>query len=216
MSLSTYDGLVTSLNSYLATTDYQSQYPDWVRLVESEVDHGLTMPDGQVELLRTHWQEAALALTATTGQAYIELSGIIEIRKIYLDGSQPSELVQESPQNYARFLASSNGRPKFFHQQGERLYLRNTPDAAYTLTGSAYSAISGLVANGTNWLMTNRPGAYLFGCLKQVALFQRTDDWPLAAWQGQYMAEWRALKASDRSSRWGGGPLRIVSDTGNP
>lgn len=216
MSLSTYDELVTSLNSYIANSEYQSMYPDWVRLVESEVDYGLAMPDGSVDLMRTHWQEEALSLTATTGQAYITLSGIIEIRKLYLDGSNPIELVQESPQNYARFLGGSSGRPKFFHQQGDRLYLRNTPDSAYTLSGSAYTAVDGLVANSTNWLMTARPGLYLFGCLKQVAMFQRSEDWPLAAWGAQYMAEWRALKASDRSSRWGGGPLRIVSDTGNP
>lgn len=220
MALATFSDLSSALTSYLATTDYLGQYENWGYLVEAEVNRGMALPNGEMAMLRTRHQEQVTTLTATAGQAYIDvataLPGFLEFRFVELATDPPRELAIESPQQYARFRFNESGVPGFFHLRDGRLYLRKTPDSAYTLNVSYYKAIDHLSASQDNWLMTNYPDVYLFGCLREAAYLMRTDEFPVALWAGRYVEAFKAVAAADKQARWSGAVPTIRLDTAVP
>lgn len=209
MALSTWSELQSALNSWLGTNFYADQYGTWARLIEARVDR---------ELRTRHQEEVA---SETLSGPYLDLTtdptDWLEFSFLRLETATPVELVQESPQNFARFDDGVTGTPRFFHQRASRLYFRPAPDGSYTLTIAHYAKIDGLEANSANWLLTNYPDIYLFGMLGMAADFKRDDGATIpvataAMWKRNYETAWAMLEKMDQRARFSGAALQIQTD----
>jgi hypothetical protein len=209
MALSNWSELQTALNNWLGTNFYSDQYGTWARLIESRVNREL----------RTRHQETET--TEALSGAYLDLTSDptnwLEFGFLRLETATPVELVQESPQNYARFDTGDSGEPRWFHIRSNRIYFRPAPDGAYTVTISYYGPIDSLESNSTNWLMTNYPDIYLFGMLSMAADFKRDDGATIpngtaARWNARYEMAWNKLESMDQRARMSGALPVIQTD----
>lgn len=210
MALSNWSELQTALNSYLGTNFYADQYGTWARLIEARVDREL----------RTRDQETVT--TETLSGPYLDLdtdpTDWLEFSYLQIEANgKPVELVQESPQNYARFSDGVAGQPRWFHIKGNRLYTRPAPDGSYTLTLAYYSKVPGIEANAQNWLLTDHPDIYLYGMLSAAADFKRDDGATIpvgtaSRWNARYEAAWSMLEKMDQRARFSGALPTIQTD----
>ena len=83
----------------------------------------------------------------------------------------------ESLDVYRNANNNSTGQPRYFAVVDGTLELAPTPDTAYTLQLTYYGKISALSdSNTSNFISTNHPDVYLYGCLKQASIFLMEDE----------------------------------------
>lgn len=85
----------------------------------------------------------------------------------FLSGTQMDERRQ--------CLADVAAQPRYFTIFGNEIELLPTPDAAYTIEMIYRQNVPSLATNGTNWLLTLAPDAYLYGALMESAPYIKED-----------------------------------------
>jgi len=219
MPFDNYTNLKTAIGNWLARPELDGDgfIDDFIDLTEAEFN-------------RTIRSERMLAESST-----ITTSSTTSFATLPTDFLQIDNLSFESDPRNIEFVttkqlrqtrsgqANQANRPKAFtivasstSGGAQRLLFGNSPDSIYTFTLSYYQQIPALsTSNTTNWLLTNYPGAYLYGSLKQgLGFIQDTDRRAeITANYNQIIAE---IEKEDENRKFGGAGSRVITDVGNP
>ena len=190
MAITTYSELKTAIANWLNRDDLTNVIPDFISLVESDLNRKLrhykmiervdATLDSRYVQLPANWLET-MRMAITSGNTY-------RLESISID-----DMLQ-----YREDTRDQSGRPKFYAHIGEAIEVYPTPDAEYTMQLTYYEEIAPLSDSNTyNWLLQSDPDVYLYGALLQAAPYL-LDDNRIQVWSALYQNALGSLqKASD-------------------
>lgn len=211
MPLDSYANLQTAVMDWLARPGdplISPALPEMIQLFEAEARLRL----------RTIASEGMAELYTSQGAPDLALpADFVELRSAMLQGlASPLEFI--APQAAAGYTAAS-GIPCFYTiygggdwacsaEDGPIMRLSPAPDGAYTVNVTYLRGLPALSAAApSNWLLTQSPGAYLWGTLVEAEAYIGHDE-RAAAWLQRRDAALASLEIADRKARWGG-PLTM-------
>jgi hypothetical protein len=200
MSLDTYTGLKDSIRGWLMNrADIVPMIPDFIVLAETDLN----------ERVRHRNMQKRSTTTVTDYRVALPQDWIEAINVQMTANGKSSQVFYASPENLdeIRALGSQSGIPTHFGIVGCELEL--VPPPANALIEMTYygriPALSDIAP--TNWLLTARPDAYLYGALTHAAPYLEEDS-RVALWVGARDAAITMLNDADKRARSSGGPLR--------
>lgn len=201
MSLANYTALQASIASWMNRTDLTAVIPDFVTITESKIARDLR--------LRNQLASTTLAVVGSVREVALP-TGWLEFESVSIAGT-PDSYCQYVTSEFldSRFPNGSYaGKPGYFTVQGTNIVFGPFPDAAYTANASYYAAFAALSTANANWLLTNAPNVYLYGCLREGAFFTK-DSAGAAQWDGLYKQEVKTLQDADDKANHSGSAMRV-------
>lgn len=190
MALATYADLKSAVASWLNRTDLTSQIPDFITLAESRLNRELR--------LRVMEVEASLSIAAA-GTSVALPEGFLEPIGLWS--------LESSERRALRYLASvqlgeavSAGTVFGWTITGPDIVLERPTSPALSLILRYLESFTLSDAEPTNWLLTNRPDAYLFATLVEAAPFLRDND-ALGIWDARVTRALTEINAKESRSR---------------
>lgn len=203
MALATYADLQASIASWMNRTDLTTVIPDFVTIAESRMARDL----------RVRNQIVSSTLTATAGVQSVALPTDwleFENLSVTVTGGADTNLqyltIEQMDAKYPN--GGSQSKPFVYTIEGSNLMLGPVPDVNYTIGILYYARFSSLITASTNWLMTNYPNLYLYGCLREASLFVK-DEQRAAHWDGLYMKTAADVQDIDDKASHSGSALRV-------
>jgi len=165
----TYEELKTSIANYLNRSDLTSYLDTFIDTTEAELNRKLRTKD------------MIKRATATADAQYLTLpTDWLEVINVEVTSNDFTPLFQQSIESmdvYRNANDNVTGQPRYFAIVDGTLELAPTPDVAYTLQLTYYGTIAALSdSNTSNFVSTNHPDVYLYGCLKQASIFLMEDE----------------------------------------
>jgi hypothetical protein len=197
MTLSTFDGLVSSIGGWLMRDDLTAVIPDFIALAEADMSQRLRL---RAMLTR--------ATTTISGDGYETLpSDFLGMWRLTLDGGEIRFAPAARMAGYAEEWRGS--APMFFSVVGEQLQFAPTgPTPGGVLEMTYYARPEALSDdNQTNAILLASPAVYLYGALMQSAPYL-ADDQRVATWGALYQQACDLLQAADDAAEFAG-PLVI-------
>lgn len=162
---------------------------DWIALFEAEAN----------ATLRLRVMESQEALVTVAGSRYVALPATylepIELRILWQSGITPQILRYVPAEQLDQSPVTS--RPINWAIDGTNIAFDCVADAAYPLGFRMLKRFGLTDALPTNWLLTNYPNVYLYGCLRHSSLYLMQDA-RAAAWDRAYaqalqqLEDWQA------------------------
>lgn len=176
MALSSYNDLVSTVESYLARSDLTSIIPTFINLAQLRMTRDL----------RT--REMLKVATTTATDSTVELpTDFLEMREIHFQGNPPITLEYESPDKFFRdMLTTTSGLPYYYTIIAYELQFAPAPDSSKTLQMLYYAQptfISSTVSS--NLYLANYPDALLYATLAEAEPYLFSDA-RIATWQSMY------------------------------
>lgn len=204
MAITTYATLVDAVRDWLgraSDTTYltDARIGDCIRLAEADI----------YERLRVREMETPYSLSVT-GQSMTLPTGLIGIRRAYLDTDPKVELqYMAPPQFWGEFDETGTGRPWAYTQEGGLMVFGPSPDATYTCKLIYYKRPDALAPNVTpNDLFVYQPDLWLYGTLAHACVFTQ-DDERLATFKQAFAEALARADLSNEKARWGGAPMMV-------
>lgn len=214
MAIGTFSELKTAVENWLARTDQSSRTPEFITLAESEINRRLA--------IREMESRATASTVAGTGYLALPTSSATFLRLIRMQYTYSSNIVvmHQLPAHQLSLEYNNNttGLPEAYAIIAGEVQLRPIPDAVYSIEATYMARVSALSDSTTPTLFTNNPDLYLYGALKHAMPFINEPDETARFQQFGTLFE-EAIeyqKQADMRARWGGAPLVIRSDVGNP
>lgn len=165
----TYEELKTSIANYLNRSDLTSYLDTFIDTTEAELNRKLRTKD------------MIKRATATADAQYLTLpNDWLEVINVEITSNDFTPLFQQSIESldvYRNANDNVTGQPRYFAIVDGTLELVPTPDVAYTLQLTYYGTVDALSdSNTSNFVSTNHPDVYLYGCLKQASIFLMEDE----------------------------------------
>jgi hypothetical protein len=162
LSLSTYAGLVASIQAWMVRADLSGTADDFIDLFEAWANRNLRVRQMEAE-------------ATSTAEEYIALpTDFLELRDIQYMGSPTVQLEYLTPELSDKWYSSGeSGIPKFYTMVGNQIRLVPPPSSSDTNVRISYwQKIEALSSgNTTNWLLEDYPDAYLYGSLMHARVF---------------------------------------------
>lgn len=204
MAITTYSELQTALSNWMERTDLTARYPEFIAVAESEMRRDLARLD-----LRLREMETRTDLAPTSGVCTLP-TDFMAVKSAQARTTLPRRLEYKSPDWLDEaYPDGASGNPSFFTIVGASLYMFPLTTSSIRLTYYAYPAVLSDAAT-TNWLLTKYPDVYLWGALKQFAVFLY-DDQNTAKFATLYGSALAALKSAAMGSRMSPGTSRTAS-----
>jgi hypothetical protein len=219
MALANYSDLVSAVEDWLdraGDAALVARIPDFIALVETKLMYGSDAPM-KINPLRVQNMETSSYVDTTSGTNALTLpSDFLEMRSLYVDSPRVTLRYSTPRELYALYSSSTLGLPYYYTTEDGNLVLAPTPDAVYKLYMLYWASIPALTSsNTTNWLMTQNPDVYLFGCLMHACWFLR--DVEGMQMNGTLFAEAvNGLQLQDKKRRYSGSPLIITPEYSGP
>jgi hypothetical protein len=191
MSLTTYDGLIASIRSWLMDRDdLAGVIPDFIALAEADINNRLRLRSMLTEVA---FPDAGGDLPADC----------VKVRSVARDGYGHLAFASDaSVEQYS--VGLRGGQSLYWTIEGNRLVIGPEQTGGGTVTLRYYQRIPALSAsNQTNDVLTRAPGAYLYGALMQAAPFL-LEDQRLQTWGTLYSQAIDLLQASDDDAEYPG------------
>lgn len=200
-----YAGIVQGVSDWLNREDLAGQIPGFVALFEDRFNR----------LVRAR---EVTTLWAVTDGVHTLPSDFRRLRKLAVDGSPDTQLVQVSPEDAVKLYGGATGTPAAYSVEGDAdgaqsLYL--WPVGSASLRVTYYSRLPALTPSvTTNWLSVDHGDLYLSGALFYAASY--IDDPDQAAKFGAYVDGAIAeLNTALRNDKWGTplaprGPVQVA------
>src|SRR3990172_7515002 len=173
-------------------TDITDNVPLFIQLAEADLNDELLLKDMETET----------TLTAVLNQNYVALpSGFVSpiaMWIIYDSGLQRSRMTPVAPQELPYDVSANI--PQEWAIDGVNIRLNCPSGDTYSMPFRFFKSSSLSDTNTSNYLLMKRPDVYLYGALKQCALFQQ-DDPGLVKWGTLFNAAKQRLKAAESRSR---------------
>ena len=200
----TYAGLQASVADFLNRADLTATIPDFIRMAEVHLNRTIRV--------RKMVGQTTLNLVAGT-EYYAMPSDFAEERTITVNTDPPLDLTFETMETLdeiARTQAVSyQATPRWVGIVGQRWRFRPLPDTAYVATITYFQKLPPVATNGTNWLLTDYPDAYLYGALTAAAPYLQADE-RTQVWGGLFNEAIQAIRHNE-TERLG---KRLKADSG--
>jgi hypothetical protein len=197
--VTTYSGLVATLQKWLNRSDLGDVIPDFITLLEDRLNRILREPEMEDQV------------TISTDGEVIDLpTDFREVRNIYLD-TDPRQALQAVSLNTLRtkYADQTTGKPEVYAIRGWTAVLGPAPDDTYDLILDYYQDIPALnSSNETNWLITKHPSIYLYGALVMAEAYI-WDDERIPMWKSAWDEALGELMGQGNRKRFGAGPVRL-------
>lgn len=200
MALSTYTELKNSVAAWL-TRDGDAALialiPDFIALMEDELNRNL-----RIRLMEKR-------VTKDVDTQYVALpEGYLEMRNFQLNTSPITRLTPASPEYIDSIRAGSeSGTPLFYCVIRGEIQLAPEPADTFQAEMSYWKSLDPLTeANPTTALLAWSPRVYLYGVMRQAAIYLE-DDEKLARYEPQYRAVVKELQIDDERARYSGALL---------
>lgn len=199
MAITTYSELQDAIAKWLIRTDLTTRIPDFISLCEATMQRLLTTAD----------MEVSTTLTTTANSPLVALptgfNGVRRLRILKTNYYDDVQIVTLEPSLYDGTIPAP---PVVASIVGSNLYLKPTPDSAYSLPLDYYAKFTPLSgSSATNWILTNHPDAYLYGSLLQSAPY--LNDSRLSIWREAFQAVIDQINTEDKRIRFGQMKLRV-------
>lgn len=193
MGLANYTELKAAIASLMNRSDLTASIVDFVTLAESDIN----------SISRLLPQETTANITMVIAQLYNNLpTGFLDVVDFYykysVDGFD-EQLVKMDVDKLNEIISTDTTNktmPRAFAISDTILY-DVAPDQAYVPV-MRYLKAWNIASDATNWLLTNHPGAYLYGALVHAAPFLGGDE-RIPVWKSMYQEKLDLI--NDLSSR---------------
>lgn len=196
--ITTYTALISAISAWLVRDDPDTvnRIPEFIQLAEADL-RALAETRKVVS--------GALQLTGATVTLPDDVGTLLGVTITSGVASPLSLRVQTWDQVMALRMAAgatTTGTPTVYCVEDDDLILAVPPDQLYDST-IRYIERLDLATDGTNWLLTEQPNAYLYGALLHAAPFL-SDDSRVAMWDGLYQKALRALRVGKDRAEFSG------------
>lgn len=195
MALSTYAELQSTALDWINRPDLTSRAADAVALAEADMQRRCKL----VEFEST----ATVTITAGSGTLPTDFAGM---RSIYWDGDADYPLTYVSPKEFDAWRESTSGDGLIYTISGSTIRTAPMGDGSVVITYKAkFTALS--ATNTSNSLLSNHPDVYLYGTLKQLAVFIK-DAAGIQTYGGLMNEAVAGVKVNDDDRRFAG-PIEV-------
>ena len=156
--------------------------------------------------------------TASTvsGQRNLALpTNFIQMRNLQINTSPITPMQYVTPEIYDRLYGSTQeGTPQMYTIIADELQLGPIPASVQTIEMLFYKkfdALTGLAP--TNWMITNAPDVYLYGCLLEAEPFIMNDP-RVQLWATAFQQSIKDIQEQDNKDRHSGSALRVMNTSG--
>ena len=199
MALDTYANLQTEIADWLNRSDFTSVIPTFIDLAESDLNENVRHP----RMHERSYNDVSTEFVVLPDD-FLEMESIHILQNSIRYTLNHLGLEQMNIENQG-----ASGQPGFFTIVGNQIRLYPTPDTTYRVEMIYYEQIPALSdTNTTNWLLTWKPHAYLYGALYHAAIYMR-DPQGKADWGEKFIATLRLIKRDARRHKFGGGALTM-------
>lgn len=216
MTIANYGDLKTAVANFMNRSDLTTRIPEFITLATARINYGSDEPPFQSDPLRIRAMEASDDLTIS-GQTVAIPARVVQVRRLYLNTNPVHAVKLVSPEIFwSTGLSGGASTPTAFTIEGENFVFGPTPDTTYTGKLLSYKTFAALSDDAdTNWLLTNHPGAYLYGSQMEAAdyLFDQNMK---QAMHAKFVGVINALNLADKRDRYSGSAWVARGDTGNP
>lgn len=214
MAIGTYSELVTAVGNWMARSDLSARIPEFIAMAEAKFNR---------ELLVRQMEQRSTTFVDTTSDSpeFVTLPADFQsMRRICLAGVigkptlqylSPTELYDSRIQCFG----DDAGQPQFFTVIDNEIELLPIPGDDYEIEIIYRKNIPALSSsNTTNWLLTLAPDLYLYGALREAAVFMQEDE-RLPVWADAYQGAVEGLRQLTISSSFNAGPpvIRVSGAT---
>lgn len=210
MALDTFTNLKASIADWLNRSDLTAVIPDFIRLVEADLNRTLKGRDMRTTLAVTFDDTGSLALP----------SDFVRPVSLTLETDAYSWPVEVKSYEYViqKRAQLVSGPPRYAAVVGSDLI---TAPIADTTTGYAGTLIYDQslaplsASNATNWALAAHPDVYLFGALSHAAPYLK-DDERIPIWESRYRNVLQQIESLRDEAEWAANTLiaRPVSALG--
>lgn len=197
--LSNYAELVASIAAWLSRDDLNDMAPDFIRLVEAELNRKLRLADMEETVtltvdaeridLPTDFRKARAFFLTTDPRAKLEHVSLATLR--------------------TKYAQQITGQPEVFAISGGEIVFGPAPDTSYDGEFTYYTVIPPLTAeDDVNWLLTDHPDVYLFGALA-MAEFYGWNDERIPLIRTKFENDVAAMINEGNGKQYGSAPLRL-------
>lgn len=202
MAIGTYAELGTAVTNFSHRTDMATFIDDFIALTEEMIYNGT----GAIPPLRV----LAMEETVASGLPTLPSDFLEAIRLQITYGGQNSVLDFIPPSQFGK-LTDVGGQPVYFTILDSQIQTMPSA-AALTYQLDYYKKFPTLDGtNTTNWILTNAPTVYLYGCLMHLARMARDAEGEALALRS-FGAAMTALQTRDRAAKTRGGPLTVRAE----
>jgi hypothetical protein len=208
MAITSYSELVTAVGNWMARSDLSARIPEFIALAEAKFNRDLAVR--QMEQRST-----ATVDTESTGPEFISLpSDFQSMRWLRLSSVTGKPRLQYlTPvqiDEYRACNANAIGQPCYFSLLASDIELCPTPDSDYTLEMLYRRFLTPLSdSNTSNWLLALAPDLYLYGALREAAVFMEQDE-RVPLWASGYQSAIEGLSKLNNQTAAGPMEMRLI------
>ena len=206
MAISTYSELNTAVANWLDRDDLTDRRPEFIALCEARFNR----------LLRIRAMEYKQTASTVAGQRNLALpTGFIQMRNLQMNASPIVPMQYVTPEIYDRLYGStSTGTPEMYTIIADEMQLGPIPASAQTIEMLFYKKFNALtIVDTTNWMITNAPDVYLYGCLLEAEPFIMNDP-RVQLWATAFKQAITDMQEQDNKDRHSGSALRVMNTSG--
>lgn len=192
-----YDWLRAEVASILHRANLTDQIPKFILLAEKEINRKLRWRLGEVD--------EPVTLVASERTIALPERFIEQVSLNLTIGGQDNDELTHVMHDQLRINTGTSARPCYWAVNGSNIEFPNPSDANYTLVLRMIKGYS-LATTGTNDLMTEQPGIYLYGACYHAAPWMGSDA-RIPVWKGMFEEALREMNAADARTK-GRAPLR--------
>ena len=201
MGLANHTDLLAAVANWTGRADLTSRIPEGIVLAEAKMNRRLREKDMVTKNATFSINGEYVAVPASFGGVkHFHLNTDPRVALDYM----PDQLMT------SKYAADQTGQPEKYNVQGGNFRFGPRPGATYTATLVYYLKVPALTGTGSasvNWMMTDHPDAYLYGCLAEMAGFAQNYQ-EVSAWtDAMYRVIDEIKKASNRDSYGGDAAL---------
>jgi len=206
MSIANYSELNTAVANWLDRDDLTDRIPEFIALCEARFNR----------LLRIRAMEYKQTASTVSGQRNLALpTGFIQMRNLQINASPIVPMQYVTPEIYDRLYGSTlTGTPQMYTIIADEIQLGPIPGSVLTIEMLFYKKFDALTAAATtNWMITNAPDVYLYGCLLEAEPFIMNDP-RVQLWATAFKQAIADMQEQDNKDRHSGSALRVMNTSG--
>ena len=206
MAISNYSELNTAVANWLDRDDLTDRIPEFIALAEARFNR----------LLRIRAMETKQTASTVASQRNLALpTNFIQMRNLQINTSPITSLEYVTPEMYDRLYGGSDtGTPKAYTILADEIQLGPIPASVQTIEMLFYKKFDALTSSATtNWMITNAPDVYLYGCLLEAEPFIMNDP-RVQLWATAFQQAIKDIQEQDNKDRHSGSALRVMNTSG--
>ena len=206
MAISNYNELNTAVANWLDRDDLTDRIPEFIALAEARFNR----------LLRIRAMEEKQTASTVAAQRNLALpTGFIQMRNLQMNTDPIRPMQYVTPEIYDRLYGGSvSGTPEMYTIVADELQLGPIPANVQTIEMLFYKKFDALTALApTNWMITNAPDVYLYGCLLEAEPFILNDP-RVQLLATAFQKSIQDIQEQDNRDRHSGSALRVMNTSG--